>query len=619
MTAALVNATEHHVVTEKIEETTNTAREQVEVAQARADSMDAELQQARQQNKDMEAYIEDLQHQIEVANQVVQDSGLVEEQTAQLQRRLDETQSELDITRNASQVELAALRARVTAAVIGQQELTLLQEQLMAKARETIRLQTRMAEAEVVADVLREQVASGGSQQGIQHLEKQIDGQKSIINQLKTELAETQASSGMEFASLQQQVQVEAADRAALANLQAALADRNALVEALEEQLSVKARALVDVKSNVGNVDDSLRALQQQLTVKNDELLALQDNLANVRAEASAQIRKLGEQLETQSSNADQSSAYQAVVARLEAELGEKAVAIDGLEAQLTETTALLNAIESQLANAAAAVEVATSKSGEIEGHNEVIASIAQELRSPMTSIVGYTDLLLNESMGIIGALQRKILQRVQSSTERMFSLLDNLVSITALDSGQFELEPERVDVTVVLEEAIGGAKSQFQDKNLTLRMDIGHDLPHITADRDAVLQIATHLISNAILASAVESEVSLIANHVDASIPGPGDTERQTACIQLSVTDSGDGIKPEDQQRVFLRKYRADNPLIDGLGDTGVALSISKALVDAHGGYIWLESEVGLGTTFNVLLPVEGVREDMAQAVPAE
>lgn len=228
----------------------------------------------------------------------------------------------------------------------------------------------------------------------------------------------------------------------------------------------------------------------------------------------------------------------------------------------------------------------------------EVIAAITQELRQPMSSITGYTDLLLGESVGIIGALQRKFLERVKTSIERMGTLLEDLIRVTAIDTGTLKLEPEAVDVAGVIEDAIMGSGAQFREKGITLRLDISDDLPLLKADRDAVYQIVSHLLANACLASALDGEVGLTASHQVVGDAGH---------LLLSVKDTGGGIPVEDQGRVFTRLYRADNPLIPGLGDTGVGLSIVKVLVEAHGGRIQVESEAGVGSTFNVLLPADG------------
>jgi signal transduction histidine kinase len=239
----------------------------------------------------------------------------------------------------------------------------------------------------------------------------------------------------------------------------------------------------------------------------------------------------------------------------------------------------------------------------DISYHAELLASLVQELRTPMTSIVGYTDLLLGESVGILGAMQRKFLQRVKANTERMSAKLDDLIEITSIDLGRREIEPETVNIVSVIEEAIMNTAGQFRERGITIDLALDDDLPEIRADPDALNQVMLNLLSNACKASEVSTTVE-----VTASLQGTNDAVLGGASYFLvSVRDTGGGIGEEDRRRVFTRLYRADNPLIKGLGETGVGLSVAKTLVEAHNGRIWVESENGVGSTFSFILPVEG------------
>lgn len=240
----------------------------------------------------------------------------------------------------------------------------------------------------------------------------------------------------------------------------------------------------------------------------------------------------------------------------------------------------------------------------------DAVVAIAQDIRQPMSSVVGYTELLLGEQAGIIGALQRQFLERIKSSAERVQMLLDDLVRISTLDASAIEVGSSRVDVTGVLEEAITSGSAQFRDKGIVLRMDIDENLPHMRADRDSLYLIMQHLLNNAALASRPDGEVEIMAR-ADAGGAPDG------SILFIAVRDSGEGIPPEDQGRVFSRVYRSDNPLIQGVGDTGIGLSVAKTLVEAHGGRIWVESEPGVGSTFNVLFPAVAISENGAR--PAE
>jgi two-component system sensor histidine kinase ResE len=184
-----------------------------------------------------------------------------------------------------------------------------------------------------------------------------------------------------------------------------------------------------------------------------------------------------------------------------------------------------------------------------------------------------------------------------------MGALLDDLIHVTVLDSGALELKSESLDVATVIEEAVMGCEAQFRERGVELILDIAPEPPHLNADRDALRQIFTHLLNNAAAVSPSDSEVTLtVRREVE-----PGNRIGEKAnYLFISVSDAGGGIAPEDQPRVFSRLYRADSPLVAGLGDTGVGLSMVKALVEAHGGRVWVESELKKGSVFHVLMPLD-------------
>jgi signal transduction histidine kinase len=226
----------------------------------------------------------------------------------------------------------------------------------------------------------------------------------------------------------------------------------------------------------------------------------------------------------------------------------------------------------------------------------EVITSVIQEIRQPLSSIVGYTDLLLSESVGILGALQRKFLERIKASTERMHATLKDLIQISTMSQRPLELLQQPIALDTIVDHAVTETSAQLREKNIALRVDLPEELPEIVADRDAFQQIVVQLLQNAGAATPQEGAITLRAK---INQNNDGDY------LLIQVTDTGGGVHPDDLPRVFARRYRADMPLIQGLGDTGVGLSIAKSLVEAHHGRIWVDSMYGQGTTFSILLPV--------------
>jgi signal transduction histidine kinase len=195
--------------------------------------------------------------------------------------------------------------------------------------------------------------------------------------------------------------------------------------------------------------------------------------------------------------------------------------------------------------------------------------------------------------------------ERIKASTERIDSLINDLIQVTTLETGLNELKPEAVDLNAIVDNAMTYTSSQVREKNISIHLDVPKNMAPIYTDREALQQILIHLLQNAGAASPVEGTVHL---RVETK------SEDGVDYILLQVTDTGGGIPAEDMPRVFTRLYRADNVLIQGVGDTGVGLSIAKTLTEAQKGRIWVESDMGKGSTFSVLLPISGRLEKEKQ-----
>jgi signal transduction histidine kinase len=228
----------------------------------------------------------------------------------------------------------------------------------------------------------------------------------------------------------------------------------------------------------------------------------------------------------------------------------------------------------------------------------ELLASIAQELRQPLSSVLGYTDLLLGESVGLLGALQKKFLERVRNSTERMNKLVDDLIRIAELDRSGYSVQRKPVDLSAVIDDALSLLRKQMQEKRIALRVNLPRLMPQLNTDRDALQQILYHLLQNADAATPAEGAITLRAVVEEQADLGE--------FVLIQVSDSGGGIPEEDLPRVFSRVYRTTNPVLPGVGDSGVGLNIAETLTLALGGRIWVESQAGVGATFSVLLPLE-------------
>lgn len=428
-----------------------------------------------------------------------------------------------------------------------------------------------------------------------------------------TDQLEREAEREAKIAALEAEVRRLATDREALLKQRdATRAERDELLRAREAWLDHRTRLLGELSGLQAEMDEMMSELQaanaerQKATSERASLEAERDRLLAERTALQTERDQLLARVEGNRELLDQLGADG--VGQLKTMIDELTHEREALKAQLDEAQQKLALLDHQQARGASGSTTQLTKPIAPE-NADVILSLAQELRTPMSSIMGYTDLLLAESVGILGQLQRQFLERVQANINRLNNLVEDLVSITALDAEDFKLQPVTIDMLAVIEDAITAAGAQFREKAITLHLNLADSLPPLRADHDAMQQVITQLLSNAYLASPPESEVVITARYERGFIPPFSQDIAPVAealdGIYVAVTDQGGGVPPDEQRRVFRRLYRADNPLIEGLGDTGVGLSIAKALIEAHNGQIWFETELGKGSTFQFIIPL--------------
>jgi signal transduction histidine kinase len=357
----------------------------------------------------------------------------------------------------------------------------------------------------------------------------------------------------------------------------------------------------------VEELETSLRQQELEATQRRTTLESLlqqsqtetQKTAAKLAALAALQEVQHGSEHEQIQQLQDERTQLQRQTQDYQAELSNLIQLQSAMELQLKQAQQDMARLQDQQQRTPPAASAAGN--GSSDQQTEVIASIAQELRTPMTSIAGYTDLLLGESVGILGAMQRQFLQRVKANIARMEGMLSDLVQITAIDTGQIKLEAAPIDVPELIKDAVMSASTLFREREQSIRLELADNLPKLHTDRESLQQILQHLLSNAALCSPNNAEVV-----VRAQVP-----VEMSNYMLFSVADQGGGIAPEDRQRAFHRMYRADHPLVQGLGETGVGLSIAKALVEAQGGRIWVDSEMGRGSIFTFILPLQPLQQE--------
>jgi signal transduction histidine kinase len=232
---------------------------------------------------------------------------------------------------------------------------------------------------------------------------------------------------------------------------------------------------------------------------------------------------------------------------------------------------------------------------------SEFVSFVSHELKNPMTSIKGYTDLLLAKAVGPVTEAQDNFLNTIRSNVERMNVLVSDLSDVSRIEAGRLRLDFAKLDLKKLMDEVIRSQSTMIERKEQELVLDIEENLPPIWADRYRVVQIITNLVSNANKYTAQNGIVTFTAEQS----PNIWDAEGAPNVVHIAVKDNGMGISAEDQAMIFQKFFRTESAKSSDMPGTGLGLNITKNLVEMQGGMIWFESTLGEGTTFHVTFPV--------------
>jgi two-component system phosphate regulon sensor histidine kinase PhoR len=221
----------------------------------------------------------------------------------------------------------------------------------------------------------------------------------------------------------------------------------------------------------------------------------------------------------------------------------------------------------------------------------DFVANVSHEFRTPLTAIQGFAETLIG---GAIDDPQNRgrFLAIILEHSRRLARLTEDLLRLSQMDAEQLELEIRAVSVAQLIESCYETAQRRAADKGLSLSLSVPSQLPDIAADNRRLQEVLQNLLDNAI-------QYTLPGGKIVLSAEARGDE------VIFTVADTGIGIPQADQPRIFERFYRVDVARSREAGGTGLGLSISKHLVEAQGGRIWVESEVGVGSKFHFAVPV--------------
>jgi len=233
---------------------------------------------------------------------------------------------------------------------------------------------------------------------------------------------------------------------------------------------------------------------------------------------------------------------------------------------------------------------------------NEFVATISHELRTPLNSIIGFTKLILNEIDGPLNELQRVDLTAIYTSGQHLLSLVNDVLDFSKIAAGKMELHKEMLDFREIVVGVMSTTLALVGDKNIELAEEIEEGLPTVYADRVRIRQVILNLMSNAVKFTE-RGSIILRAKRITEEVELDGQ-RRTMPFILCSVTDTGIGIAERDIPVVFEEFRQLDGSTSRQAEGTGLGLPISRRLVEIHGGRLWVESKVGVGSTFFFTLP---------------
>jgi PAS domain S-box-containing protein len=218
---------------------------------------------------------------------------------------------------------------------------------------------------------------------------------------------------------------------------------------------------------------------------------------------------------------------------------------------------------------------------------SEFIHTVSHDLRSPLTSVIGYTELV--DRAGSLNDNQREFLKRIQESVQHITSLINDLLELGSIEAG-LDTRREFVQVDGVLNYTLEMLQGQIKSKHIKVQTDITSALPALRANPVRLRQVLDNVVGNAIKYSHNQGDVNISMRAEDKQ-------------IIIQVTDNGPGIPVKDQAHIFDKFYRGSN--ISSQAGSGLGLAIVKTIVEAHQGRMWVESTVGKGSSFFIILPV--------------
>ncbi|MEN9582731.1 MAG: hypothetical protein RL641_685 [Candidatus Parcubacteria bacterium] len=243
------------------------------------------------------------------------------------------------------------------------------------------------------------------------------------------------------------------------------------------------------------------------------------------------------------------------------------------------------------------------------DAKSELISLASHQLRTPLSSINWYSEMLLAGDVGELNKEQKSYIQEIFNGNHRMIELINSLLNVSRVDLGTLHVEPEDLSLKSIVDDVVADLMVTIKDKNLKLDIAIPAKYVKYLGDKKIITIIFQNLISNAVKYTAKKGVVRVAVERKLKNESVAGHELKHDALI-LSVSDSGVGIPEKDKAKIFSKLFRADNVRVVEANGNGLGLYLVKTLVSSIGGSVWFVSEEHKGTTFYVSLPAKGMRK---------
>jgi signal transduction histidine kinase len=276
-------------------------------------------------------------------------------------------------------------------------------------------------------------------------------------------------------------------------------------------------------------------------------------------------------------------------------ELGALAAEFNRMAARLQASYAgLEQKVEERTRELATALEELDEKSRELEAasrhKSEFLANMSHELRTPLNAVIGFTQVLSEKLFGEVNEKQEEYLEDILSSANHLLALINDILDLSKVEAGQVELEVAPFSLREALERGVVMVRERAINGGVQVALGANGGVDVVTGDERRISQVIFNLLSNAVKFTPDGGAVDVRANQEDGE-------------IRVSVADTGPGIAAEDHERIFEEFQQTEAGVAQHEG-TGLGLALSKRLVELHGGRIWVDSELGKGSTFVFTLP---------------